>query len=282
MIRSLAVVIFVLGLTSGAQATTLSTDKFTQVFAKALQSAQPTITVTIQGELALTLTDAEGKETNAFLDNAYRQYLLDPNAIDTVVKTYVSSYSEGMIKVPIIDRTRIVPIIKDRKWLLEIRESVKQRGNTQVPDNVLEDFNDELVIIYAEDTPKNINYFSPNALEELGISRSRLRSIAIANLRKLLPKPELHTGPLFSMITAGGNYESSLLLFDDLWASLPKTDGEIVVAIPARDLLVFTRSRNQQGIVRLREYAAQFVRESSYGLTDALFVYRNGHFVRFE
>ena len=142
--------------------------------------------------------------------------------------------------------------------------------------------NDELIVAYAEDTRHNINYISPEDLTKLGVSRSQLRTVATANLKKLIPKPEIKRGALLSMITAGGDYEASFLLFNDFWDSLAKTNGEIVVAIPSRDLLVFTGSQNKQGLAKLREFATKFAKESAYAITDTLFVYRNGRFIRFE
>lgn len=282
MKRFLASLIFSLGLSGIANAAPLSADQFTQVFAKKLKKAQPAIDLTVKGDLLLIIKDVEGEETTTYLDNAYSQYLLDPTAVDEVLKTYVSSYVAATQKSAPLDRSRIVPIIKDRNWIAEIRESVKQRGSNQIPENVYEDFNEQLVIIYAEDTPTNINYFSPKTLSEIGITRKQLRTLAIANLSRIIPKPQIDAGPFVSMITVGGNYEASLLLFDDIWANLSKVDGDIVVAVPARDLLMFTGSRNQQGLTKLRELAVKYVKESPYHLTDKLFVYRNGRFVRFE
>lgn len=282
MKRLFAFLIYTLGLTSIAHAAPLSSGQFTQAFAKALQSAQPTLSVVVKGDLELLLKELDGKESTAFLNNAYTQYLRDPKEIDEVLRVYITSFLETRTKPDTIDRTRIVPIIKDRAWLAEIRESVKQRNGEEISENVYDELNEELLVIYAEDSTHNINYFSSKELDKLEVSRGQLRTLAIANLRKLIPEPEIKHGALVSMITAGGDYEASLLLFDDLWASLPKTDGEIVVAIPARDLLVFTGSQNIQGLVKLREFATRFARESAYPLTDTLFVYRSGRFVRFE
>ena len=84
------------------------------------------------------------------------------------------------------------------------------------------------------------------------------------------------------MLVAGGNYEASLLLLDHVWngGSL-KVQGEIVIGVPARDLLLVTGSENQRGLARIREIAAEVVAESPYALTRELFVYRKGRFVRF-
>ena len=84
------------------------------------------------------------------------------------------------------------------------------------------------------------------------------------------------------LIEAGGSYEASLLLADGIWSSGQITvDGDIVVAVPSRDALLVTGSRNRRGIARLRAMAAELA-AGTYALTPTLFVYRDGKFVRFE
>jgi len=84
------------------------------------------------------------------------------------------------------------------------------------------------------------------------------------------------------LISAGGEFDASLLLADNLWSGgQVKVDGDIVVAVPAKDVLIATGSHNAPGLVRLRAAAAKFA-SGPNGLTTALFVYRDGKFVRFE
>ena len=59
-------------------------------------------------------------------------------------------------------------------------------------------------------------------------------------------------------------------------------DGEVVVAVPARGLLLFTGAHDQAGVAQLRAVAAKAAREEKYVMTPSLFVRRNGQLVRFE
>ena len=272
-----------LGLATTAAAQLISQRAFTLEFANVLRAQAPGLTITIKRDMELQLKDSSGNDSTAFLDNAYAEYSGNPKARAEVIQKYVRALVEPRNVAAPIDRSRIVPVVKDRVWLTEIRESLKARGAKQPLENVFEDFNEELVIVYAEDGPRNIRYLTPKNLTELGLRKDQLRGIAVANLRDLLPKAEIKRGPLVSMITAGGDYEASLLLFDEMWSSgRLAVDGDIVVAIPSRDLLLFTGSSNQAGIARLRELTSKFVREASYRLTDRLFVYRDGRFQRFK
>ncbi len=257
--------------------------QFTEEFVKALRLASPSIKVLVKTDLELQITNSAGKDSSAFLDNAYKEYLQDPKAIRDVIQRFTVSYLEPRDDEAKVDRARIVPIIKDRQWLSEIAQSLKNRGANKPIENVFEEFNEQLVIVYAEDSPKNIRYLIPKNLEEIGVSRTDLRAIAVSNLRRILPKIEVHKGPVLSMVTAGGDYEACLLLLNDLWVDgAIQVDGDIVVAIPSRDLLLVTGSKTPDGIAKLRELAIKSLQQSSYRLTDTLFVYRNGRFEKLE
>ena len=268
-----------IGLSSPVAARPIPAKDFTQEFAKALSSKAPSLNVAVKDDMELHIEDSAGKESTAFLDNAYSEYLLDPKSKTEIIQKYIVALIELKNECSPIDSSRIVPVVKDRPWLAETQEALKARGIKKVLEYVYDDFNNELIIIYAEDSPNNIRYITPQDLDKVSVKKNELKSIATANLRNILPKIELHSGPLISMITAGGDYDASLLLFDDLWRSdLPKVDGEIVVAIPSRDLLLFTGSNNSAGIAKLREVASKSAHEAAYRLTGQLFIYRKGKF----
>lgn len=262
----------------------LSQDAFTQEFATVLRAALPRYKVEIVEALQIRITDPKGETSTAFLDNAYNEYLADPDARQELLEHRVGAWVESIATddVP-LDPKNIVPIIKERGWVEQAISTAKSRGTAVDAGQVFEDFNEELVIVYAEDTPRNVRYFSAKDLAEAGVERSKLRALAISNLRRVLPRLEPHHGQVYSMLTADGNYEASLLLFDELWNKSDfKVDGDIVVAIPARDLLLITGSRNAEGIARLREIADQITASGTYTISDQLFVYRKGVFRRFE
>src|SRR5262249_31766515 len=113
--------------------------------------------------------------------------------------------------------------------------------------------------------------------------RTRLREASLANLSRLLPKIEIRPGSDgVLLITAGGEFDASLLLADNLWSGGQiKVDGDIVVAVPAEDGLIATGSRNARGLARRRGAANKFASGPNW-LKAALFVYRDGKFMRFE
>jgi len=264
----------------------LKPGEFTSEFATALRKSSPELLVEIVRDLELKVTTAGGQESTSFLDNAYDTYKLDPKSKNEVIKQFVAAGLEtidSLQKSEELDRTRIVPVIKDRPWIEETRKAVTSRGAKEMPENVYEDLNSDLIILYAEDSPKNIRYFGPKDLEKAHIGRKELRNLACENLKRLLPKIERRGANGLYMITAGGDYEASILLLDSVWTDLQKeVNGDIVVAIPTRDLLIVTGSEDPQGIEKMKQIVQKSSAEGSYRLTTKLFVYRNGKFERFK
>lgn len=253
---------------------------FTEQVAAALRKEIPGLTVTVVRDLQLRAVTRDGAESTVFLDNAYADATGDPDHLDDIVARHVASAKETIgARAEPIHRDRIVPVIKDRAWLEEVRATLRARGAKKPPDQVWEDYNSELVILYAEDTPRNIRYFGEEDLRKVGLARKDLRPLAVRNLLLLLPKIEMHGEGGLYMMTAGGDYEASLILADQIWdGGQVKVDGDIVVAIPARDLLLVCGSRDRASVAKAREIAARMAKEGSYRLTPALFVRRKGKF----
>jgi uncharacterized protein YtpQ (UPF0354 family) len=274
--RIFALIACLLALGAHAAAEMLSPEQFTEEFRAALVGALPGHAVEVAEPLRLNVKKTDGEQATAFLDNAYNEYSRTPSTKADVIAKYLAAFVETAQGPRPLTPEQIVPVVKDRGWLKHVGGS---KANSK---QVIEDLNGDLVVVYAEDGPQNIRYFSADDLEKAGVQRPALRELAIANLRRILPPPEAVKGPQISMMTAGQDYVSSLLLLDEIWnADNLAVDGDIVIAIPTRDVLLFTGSKNKDGVKKLRELAKKAHADGPYSLTDRLFVYRGGKFERF-
>jgi uncharacterized protein YtpQ (UPF0354 family) len=263
----------------------LSPKEFSDAFANRLRVKDPSLEVEIKVPLQLQVASAEKKEHNVFLDNAYSEYKLDPSKEDEGLEKYVTAALETVqTKDAPIDPAKIVPIIKDSGYLDEAKRALAARGfDTSKFNQYYEQYNDQLIIMYGVDSAKNIKYLLPADLKRLKLDPAALRALAVTNLKGLLPKIERHGSDGTYMLTAGGTYEASMLLFDSMWNSeqMP-VRGEIVAAVPSRDMLLITGSKDAKGLNTVREVVAKTMQGGSYTLTSQLFVYRNGKFVAFS
>ena len=234
---------------------------YTEAMAAALATEMPDRTVSVTGELELSVKQVDGVHTVP-LANLYGEYRREPALFGEIVGVYVAALTEPPKPSAAPDKpdpARIVPVVKDRQWVGDNVRGLKERGVDA--DFVYDDLNDELVVVYAEDTENRVRYLMSN--EPLPVPREQLREFALANLDRLLPKIEMNLiEDGFAWFSAGGDYEASLILFDGLWnGGKIAMDGDIVVAIPAKDMLLVTGSRNERGLAVMRQLASEYARE---------------------
>lgn len=269
-----------LALSSDVQAIAQPLDQraFAAEMAKAIKAEAREARVEIVTSEELRVRTKEGGDFTVFLTNAYSEYKRDPNAIPTIARRFVASSPKAPREATGLDRTRVVPVVKDQAWLKDYEKVQGAAAGKPIPA-LSEELNDELVIVYAEDTPTRTRYLGANEFAAIGVARAELRAFATKNLGSVLPKINLISGAPVQSLTAGGDYDASLLLFDHIWSSGQiKVNGDIIVAIPARDMLLITGSRDTQGMAGLRAMAAKYVKERPHRLTDKLFLYRQGRF----
>ena len=269
-----------------ARRSTLTAAQFAEVYVARLRSTDTSLSVQRTGELELCVGGDQENGHSVFLYNAYKEYGRAPEELDEVLDRYVKSTLDT-VRTPdsdAIDITRIVPVIKDAAYPVEVRESLIEAGyKMDKLDFFYETLNEHLLVFYALDTERNIRYLRHEDIDSLGLEPGELRTRAVKNLSGLLPEIEKHGDAGTFMVTAGGTYEASLILFDSIWSTDNfSVDGEMVVAIPSRDLLLVTGSRDSDGLEQLRKLATQTVQEGSYHLTPELFVRRDGKWLPYK
>ena len=247
---------------------------FTERFADALGGAVPSATVVVSHELQLSVRRPDGSTHDVNLANAYGEYKGQPERFGDLVEVFARAVKEPVS--PKLQPAHVMPMIKDRGWLDDIAPIFRKHGY----EPLFEPLNRELVIAYVEDYETRSRYLGSH--EDVG-DRRDLRARAVVNLKRILPKIQLHQhDDAVAVITAGGNYEPSLLLIDELWSSGQiKVDGDIVVAVPVRDMLLVTGSNSHKGLATVRVMAEKMA-EGPYRLTRTLFVYREGRFIVFD
>ena len=230
------------------------------------------------------MTSADGHESTSFLDNAYDHYKSAPEHKADIIQKYVAGLLETHTIVDCqIDTTRIIPVMKDRAWIADINAGMEARGKEKTLENVHDIYNSELIVVYAEDSPRNIRYLTLSDLGALNLAVADLRRLSVENLKRLLPEPEIRNLNGIYQVTAGGDYDASLLLLDSFWRSEKfQVNGEIVAAIPARDCLLVTDSVDAGGLAKIAGMTQGILAQAPYRISSKLFVFRNGAFEVFD
>jgi uncharacterized protein YtpQ (UPF0354 family) len=202
------------------------------------------------------------------VDNAYLAYQSNPGSLQQIMASYIASLRSAFAQPHQVTANNIVPVIRPLSYLnLTMRE-----GGPKVKPGVHEMYNDELVIMYAVDLPANVRGLDEDDLATLGIRKESLLEISINNLMNILPQVQVKGGNGLFMVMAGGTYESSLILHHDIICEDNfKVNGELVIAIPNRDILLVTGSNDTQNIAKVAAIANKMFTENNYPISPFLY-----------
>lgn len=150
----------------------------------------------------------------------------------------------------------------------------------------------DLSVAYAFDEPKRFVMVARRDLVRLRLDNRSIHGLAMANLvermKRLEPELQELSNGVFLLAGAGDLTAASLLL-DDLWRQA--TDrlqdrllvrGPLIAAVPARDLVAFTRAENRRGLEFMRSRVSQVLEEGDHILTRHFLVRRDGSWSRYE
>jgi uncharacterized protein YtpQ (UPF0354 family) len=276
-----ACLLLVLGTTNPAGAQDfLSLDAFEDTFIREFRLRTSDIIVRKVDTLHLEVQTREGKTIQIFLDNAYKNYQTSPESKTEIIAEHISVLLKTIpgVEAP-VDITRIVPVIKHKDFLSTSPDGEWADARLAMAH---EPFVADLVILFAEDSELSTRYMGEGILADSGFPTSGRRAKAIDNLKAVLPKVEARGRDGIFLLSTGSGYGASLVLFDEFWRSqqLP-VKGELVVAIPSRDILVVTGSKDKEGLERMGRIVSDVMENEAYTITDRLLVYRDGQFVPF-
>lgn len=220
------------------------------IVADALGELDRVSAVRVTGPMSLAGT-ADGVEHQLFLYNLLPQLRGAESGTRTHhVERFVASMAEARSDPALRD---LVPVLKSASWVNEARAMATQQSR---PDMVAANqvgsipFAGDVHVVFAFDAPSSMSFATAGALHELGVAAdASLLEKAKAVLRERLPPVELQRGPASCMVTCGGTFEASAILFDDVVQQVRALfEGDLVALVPARDVLLFTGTRTPGGL----------------------------------
>jgi uncharacterized protein YtpQ (UPF0354 family) len=259
---------------------TLTAEEFTQLYAKVAAADSKVAQVKVTGPLEILITLADGSQLKSSLGNTWAEAAKNPDGRADICRFYLKSVlaiakrEQGVVGAA--ETNSVVPTIKDDSFLQQFPKDASGHGM------VSEQFVADLHIVYATDRDGIIAFLMEGDRKRFNLGFPELRNLAMANLKRVLhPIKRLGESPLFAFTTDDG-YCSSLLLLDDLWKTQTNSvQGDIVVAVPARDILLFTGSSSTNGIKEIREKVEQIRKDGSHLVSATLLIRKNGHWEKF-
>ena len=264
-----------------SQNNALTEKEFTQKYSDSLSARFPDAKFEIIDNNTIE-SKYKGNTIRILADNAFSDYQSTPDSLRKVLNKYVTVASQLFSPKELISQDNIVPIIKPIEYLNDIQEIANNMGAKKEVETIYEKYNDELIIAYAEDSKSSIRYLTATDMKTLAIDKDSLRSIATRNLDRLLTNINGKGGDGMYMVTAGGDYEASIILLDNIITKQTfPVNGDFVIAIPTRDILLITGSNEIEKIAKIREAAKDSYETGNYKISPLLFKWNGKKFEKF-
>lgn len=128
-----------------------------------------------------------------------------------------------------------------------------------------------LIITYVEDSGNSFRMILNRDLPE-GFTKAQLHELALANIKRDIgfEVRQTHFGG-FGLI-ADGNHEAASICLPELWKAFAgQLSDDIVVAVPAKDLVLYVPGSDGEAIIKLQEAVEEVFQSYDRLLTKRLF-----------
>ena len=226
----------------------LSKDAVFLLIAKLLELRNPDKAVSFTEEDAIGLTHSDGATTHIYLHNLWSECQRYPEERLEIVERYLRALvPDASDDSKEITRDNVIALVRDTAYA----DFVKDDDRSIVTEHLLAD----LWVVFAADLPNSTLILTKKDLQTAGVDPQEIRALGLENVARLLGDIELEPyGACFNLRSENALYLSSALLLDYVWehaANMVK--GDLVVALPARDTVLFTGALDAAGLRLIRE-----------------------------
>ncbi|HJR69669.1 MAG TPA: hypothetical protein VKA43_06480 [Gammaproteobacteria bacterium] len=207
------------------------------------------------------------------LDNAYQEFLAMPEDFDAIAARYVTSSQSAFAENAPLEAGQIVPMVKSVAWLRNAYPGSDEEPNNACCHDVI---NEELIVAYAQHAD-HFHFLSVHDVHAAGMTEHDLRRHAAENLRATTADFEWTGSSCIRFASAGGNFESALILRDDVFSgfAVPR-DAAHLFGIPDRNSLMVAIDAEPYSVFTLARGTMQRNRSEAHPISNLVFTWRDG------
>lgn len=241
----------------------------------AIRAAHPEYGVEIVAPDELKVTGPGDLELTMFLGNLRMACDEDPASCDTFIERRVRSLTDHQDIAAGASQLR--PVLKSAEYLAQADQMAAQADTPEAAAAsklLRKAWLGDLFVVWVLDKPDSMSMVAQREIEDLGMTQEAIEAKAIENLRaccsELLVEP-VEDAPGLFQVWVGDSYEASRLLLHEPWGALAeKVPGDLVVAAPNREVVLFTGSDDGVGLSLLQQIVPSLA-EGAYGLSTQLY-----------
>lgn len=256
-------------------------EKFTDFVFNRLITKYPDVIYSIERPLILKAVLPDGQIVRHYLKDIFKESLAFPDekyiSIDTYLCFSCNDYTDFYFDdtaaqqgANILDQ--IIPVIKHKSYL--------QQPNVSSTTLFWEEYNYELIILYALDQKDRMAFVQKDDFKQVDLSKVNLPERAIKNLYTQVPFFEWEDLDGIYMLTTGGFYENGFILDKELWNNNFKHfKGDIIIGMSARGILMLTDSEDKASMALLNKVIANGYDTQGYSISPFLFRWDGKKFI---
>lgn len=166
-------------------------------------------------------------------------------------------------------RDALLPVLKNRSYIADFAALARKQG---VPGGKLLHIPlaGDVIVVPALDLPRITRFVSVGEGRKYGMDDAEVLTAALANLERRAKSFEVHAiGPVRTFNFDPPDYNVSLLLLPNPWRDIPDLPKNVVIALPARDVLAFADGDDPKAMIALRTIAA--MKDGGFPVSRLLF-----------
>lgn len=247
---------------------------FTNYVAGAFKAALPDYQVNVAGRLTVGITRSGAKDgMQANLDRMFDFCARDARNCPQMLRQFIVQFA-GAVKnanAP-IDAAMLRLVVRPKAYIDGLH---KQLGEARAAEMAVENLPGGLTAVCYLDFPTAARPAMAADFAKLGLTKEDALGKARENLAKVLGSLADGVKDLSgrSIGTLSGNYyESSWFALHEAWSEVSdRFGGELIVAVPAADIVLYARRTDRASVDALRSLAAGTARRSDRPISNAVF-----------
>lgn len=260
----------------------ISRERFERLLADAIVKYDPTQSVVSVKDRTIALKRPKGDVANTYTDNVWAVCKDIPGKRKRSLRTFLTSLKEiasgtAQDKGTVSD---VVPLVRSAMLVDQI-DGAKPSG--AAPDTksfalAWYPIASGMICVYASDSPNSLSMLPADKAAKLGLSAADIKKGPMQTLRSHLPTDiNFYGAKGIFMVTCGGDFESSLILDDEVMSELKKrVKGRLVFGVSNKDILMATGDQEQAALAKLREVIARGAHEGARPISDKLYYWDDG------
>lgn len=151
-------------------------------------------------------------------------------------------------------KSSLLLTLKNRSFFQAVAERARAAAKP-VPALLRMELVGDVFVALVEDRSGASRFLSRGEGERYGLSDKQMFAAALGNLKRRADRVQIEEFGPVKALSFDPDYNAALLLLPDVWSSIPGLPTELVVAVPARDVVAFADGRDPAALASLRGIA---------------------------